>query len=578
MRKKIRKEKVKKRTNNKEKRSIKGFLQRINLSVRLFFLFVSLLVLSVVTVGTISYIEAKNMTIDTIENRLEREAELMGYIAESLKFVYVSEDDYFMQQIDGNVRMQQKKLEEDGIQAEFFYIQQSEAIPFKVSKDALPAISEKTIEKLVEQKNGVIHEKMSGEQYTISFHEIKEIGGIYGILIPVKSYTGPIDQMAYFTLLVMAISIIVMTVVIILLVRTIVKPLNALRNTMKEVRDGNLQHSVEIRTTIPEITSLHKSYRAMIDQMRNMIDELRTSTRELETTGDELKYSSKDALESSHQLISAIDTVRQGAEHTASSSEESALGFRTMSNQIVDIMSNMDTVIESSKNMNLSAGRGEKNIGQMISTIQSFESDFNRLTKTIHEVKDYSIEITSLVELVTEIAKQTKLLALNATIEAARAGEAGKGFAVVAQEVQKLAEQSTKATEEITNAIDRMESITLIASREFDQMLRSINSNLHLANESKISINELMQGIYEVSGNIEVMQKELTGLEGIVPDLQQSVTQVSSVSQETLASAEEMLAFSENQIKLMENTNGVGMRLHNLSKSLSEITQRFHVK
>ncbi|WP_453991888.1 methyl-accepting chemotaxis protein [Bacillus nitroreducens] len=578
MRKKIRKEKVKKRTNNKEKRSIKGFLQRINLSVRLFFLFVSLLVLSVVTVGTISYIEAKNMTIDTIENRLEREAELMGYIAESLKFVYVSEDDYFMQQIDGNVRMQQKKLEEDGIQAEFFYIQQSEAIPFKVSKDALPAISEKTIEKLVEQKNGVIHEKMSGEQYTISFHEIKEIGGIYGILIPVKSYTGPIDQMAYITLLVMAISIIVMTVVIILLVRTIVKPLNALRNTMKEVRDGNLQHSVEIRTTIPEITSLHKSYRAMIDQMRNMIDELRTSTRELETTGDELKYSSKDALESSHQLISAIDTVRQGAEHTASSSEESALGFRTMSNQIVDIMSNMDTVIESSKNMNLSAGRGEKNIGQMISTIQSFESDFNRLTKTIHEVKDYSIEITSLVELVTEIAKQTKLLALNATIEAARAGEAGKGFAVVAQEVQKLAEQSTKATEEITNAIDRMESITLIASREFDQMLRSINSNLHLANESKISINELMQGIYEVSGNIEVMQKELTGLEGIVPDLQQSVTQVSSVSQETLASAEEMLAFSENQIKLMENTNGVGMRLHNLSKSLSEITQRFHVK
>src|SRR5690606_2816335 len=300
MRKKIRKEKVKKRTNNKEKRSIKGFLQRINLSVRLFFLFVSLLVLSVVTVGTISYIEAKNMTIDTIENRLEREAELMGYIAESLKFVYVSEDDYFMQQIDGNVRMQQKKLEEDGIQAEFFYIQQSEAIPFKVSKDALPAISEKTIEKLVEQKNGVIHEKMSGEQYTISFHEIKEIGGIYGILIPVKSYTGPIDQMAYFTLLVMAISIIVMTLVIILLVRTIVKPLNALRNTMKEVRDGNLQHSVEIRTTIPEITSLHKSYRAMIDQMRNMIDELRTSTRELETTGDELKYSSKDALESSH--------------------------------------------------------------------------------------------------------------------------------------------------------------------------------------------------------------------------------------------------------------------------------------
>ncbi|WP_438823865.1 methyl-accepting chemotaxis protein [Bacillus sp. JJ1566] len=563
---------------NGRERFLHRFLQRVNLSARLFILFVSLLVISVVTVGTVSYIQAKNMTIETIEHRLVREAELMGYIAESLKFVYVGQDDYFMQQIDGNVRMQQEKLKGDGIQAEFFYIRKSEVVPFKVSKDAIPGISEKTITELVDRKKGVIHERINGDDYTISFQWNKAIDGIYGILIPTKSYTGPIDQMAYFTLLVIAVSIIVMTVVIILLVRTIVKPLSALRNTMKEVREGNLKHSVDIRTTIPEITSLHKSYNAMIDQMRSMLNELKTSTKELETTGNELNVSSSDALESSHQLISAIDTVRQGAEHTASSSEESVLGFKTMSNRIVDIMANMETVIKSSKNMNLSAGSGEKNIGQLISTIQSFESDFNRLTKTIREVKDYSLEITSLVELVTEIAKQTKLLALNATIEAARAGEAGKGFAVVAQEVQKLAEQSTKATDEITDAITKMESITLLASKEFDQMLIQISSNLQLANESKISINELMRGIYEVSGNIEVMQDELTGLESIVPELQQSVTQFSSVSQETLASAEEMLAFSESQIEQMENTNGVGKRLHNLSKSLSEITQRFNVK
>ncbi|WP_408605286.1 methyl-accepting chemotaxis protein [Bacillus timonensis] len=438
-------------------------------------------------------------------------------------------------------------------------------------------MSDNTITKLVKQKDGVIHEKIKGEDYTVTFQMIEEVGGIYGILIPTKSYTGPIDQMAYFTLLVIAISIIVMTGVIILFVRTIVKPLSDLRKRMKEVREGNLHHSVDIRTTIPEIVSLHNSYNAMIDQMRSMLHNLTTSTKELDSTGDELMVSSKEALESSHQLISAIDTVRQGAEHTATSSEESVHGFKSMTNRIGDIMVNMDTVIESSNNMNLSAGHGEKNMGQLISTIQFFESDFNRLTKTIREVKDYSLEITSLVELVTEIAKQTKLLALNATIEAARAGEAGKGFAVVAQEVQKLAEQSTKATDEITNAIKKMESITLVASDEFDQMLIQINSNLQLASESKISINELMQGIYKVSENIEVMQNELIGLERIVPELQQSVTQFSSVSQETLASAEEMLAFSENQMEQIENTNRVGIKLHNLAKSLSEISKSFTI-
>lgn len=107
-----------------------------------------------------------------------------------------------------------------------------------MSKDAIPDFFEKTITELVDRKKGVLHEKINGDDFTISFLSINEIGGIYGILIPTKSYTGPIDQMAYFTLLVMAVSIIVMTVVIILLVRTIVRPLSALRNTMKEVRKG----------------------------------------------------------------------------------------------------------------------------------------------------------------------------------------------------------------------------------------------------------------------------------------------------------------------------------------------------
>ncbi|WP_449538707.1 methyl-accepting chemotaxis protein [Ferdinandcohnia sp. Marseille-Q9671] len=565
------------RKNSSVQRISKRIFKKLNVSARLFILFVSLLVISVTVVGVASYVNAKETTIKTIEQRLESEAELMGYIAESLKFVYVSDETYFMQQLEGNVRMQQEKLEADGMQADFFYISDQKIEPFKISKDSIPDISEKTLLKLDKQKNGVIHERIKGEDYTLTFHSIEEIGGIYAIIIPTKSFTAPIDQMAYFTLAITVISIIVMSVLIILFVRTIVKPLTALRNTMKEVREGNLQHSVDVHTTIPEIISLHKSYNAMIDQMSSMIKELKTSTKELENTGDELKVSSEDAMESSHQLVSVINQVRQGAEQTASSSEESVMSFKAMSHRIEGIMKNLQTVIGSSENMNTSALRGEKSMGELISTIQSFQRDFNQLTITIREVKDYSIEITSLVQLVTEIAKQTKLLALNATIEAARAGEAGKGFAVVAQEVQKLAEQSTNATEEISQAISKMETITIVASEEFDQMLVQLNANLQMANQSKMSINELMAGIYDVSGNIKVMQEEITGLDSIVPELVQSVTQFSSVSQETLASAEEMLAFSESQIQQMENTNIVGKRLQNLSKSLSKMTQRFHI-
>ena len=117
-------------------------LQKFNLSTRLFLLFVSLLVLSVVVVGVSSYIKAKDMNMETIENRLVRETDLMGYIATNLKFVYVSDDDYFMQQLDSSVRTQKEKLKSDGITSEFFYIVDKKVTPFKVSVKSLPTISE----------------------------------------------------------------------------------------------------------------------------------------------------------------------------------------------------------------------------------------------------------------------------------------------------------------------------------------------------------------------------------------------------------------------------------------------------
>ncbi len=446
-------------------------LQKLNLSTRLFLLFVSLLVLSVVVVGVSSYIKAKDMNMETIENRLMRETDLMGYIAENLKFVYVSDEDYFMQQLDASVRTQQDKLKSDGISSEFFYIVDKKITPFKVSEKSLPSISEPVINQIANTKNGVIHKSINGEDYTITFQEMKEISGTFGLIIPTNSYMNPVNQMAYFTFIVIIISILITTLVTVLFVRTLTKPINQLRNTMRKVREGHLPDSVEIKTSIPEITSLHTSYNAMIVHMRSMIYELKDTIKELENTGGDLKKSSKDALTSSHQLITAINIVKLGAEQTASSSENSVNSFKAMKYKIEMMMKNMETVFQSSESMNHSANRGEKNISELIFTIQVFENDFDQLTQTIKQVKEYSKAITNLVGLVNGIAEQTKLLALNASIEAARAGEAGKGFAVVAHEVRNLAEQSTIATKEISQAIMNMENITLTASQEFNHML-----------------------------------------------------------------------------------------------------------
>lgn len=567
---------------NSKKESKKNYLNtfhtvlsKISLRNRLLFLFITLLIIATNAVGITSYIKAKETVIHTIENRLQREAEIMSYIATNLNFLYVSDMDYFMQQLEVNVRSQQGQLNEDGIEAYFYYINNNEITPFQINQDIDILLYPSLLETIQKNETRVFHTSMEGEDYTISTHELKEIDAMYLIVVPSKSYIDPINEIAKFTIMVIIVSLIISVIIILLFVQSITNPLNVLQNTMREVREGNFSSAISIKTTLPEIISLNKSYNAMVGQMRQMLNEITDTTVELENTGSELKRSSEGALEYSRQLIEAISVVKEGADQTAANSESSVNSFKDIKQKVEEMMGNINLVYKSSIGMNTSAQCGEKNITQLIKTIHSFEKDFDHMTKTIQQVKNHSSSIANLVGLINGIAEQTKLLALNATIEAARAGESGRGFAVVANEVRKLAEQSTIATEEITQSIGTMEQVSIVATNEFDHVLTKIKANLSAANESKASFDNLMEEINSVSTKILGTQEQLEELQLILPSIESTTISFASVSQETLASAEEMFATSDEQIQQMEKTNEIGSKLTQTSNSLLNLTKQF---
>ena len=553
-------------------------LTKTNLHARLSILFLSLIFLSVTAVGVTSYIQAKQMTITTIEDRLVREAQLIGYIAENLHFLYVSDEDYFMQQLNSNIRTQQSQLETDGMESDFFYIADNSVTPFPVSADSLPNIPDSLVQTITESQDGQLQRVIDGETYTITFQQMDEINGTYVLLVPTQSFMAPVNSMGFVSILITATSIILSTILIILFVRTLTKPLSVLRDTMREVRNGNLQNSAAMKTTIPEFVSLHRSYDSMINQMTTMFNELKKTAVELSRTGKTLEHSSDDALQYSHDLTESINVVKLGAEQTANSSESSVASFITMKNKTEDIITNMAIVFSNSKRMGNTAITGEKHISRLINTTQAFENDFEHLTKTIQQVNEYSISISNSVGLIQGIAEQTKLLALNATIEAARAGESGKGFSVVANEVGKLAEQSSATAAKITQSISNMGNITSNATEEFEQMLNKIGLNITTASDAKLSLDNLMKEIAKVGTKLQDMNAELESLKNEIPALEYAADEFASVSQETLASAEEMRVKSEQQYEQMQRTHEVGLTISGLSKSLERVTTQFEIE
>jgi methyl-accepting chemotaxis protein len=170
--------------------------------------------------------------------------------------------------------------------------------------------------------------------------------------------------------------------------------------------------------------------------------------------------------------------------------------------------------------------------------------DAEATTGTMRKLAQSADSIGRVVTLIRDIAEQTNLLALNATIEAARAGDAGKGFAVVAGEVKSLANQTAKATDDISQQVDDIQAVAQDAVQSIDGIGRTIDRINEIAGSIASAMEQQQAATSEISSNV---QEAATGTQEVarnIADVTEGTKQTGSAAQQVDQSARTLNAHS----------------------------------
>ena len=327
--------------------------------------------------------------------------------------------------------------------------------------------------------------------------------------------------------------VLVASVLAVLLGRRIAGGVKRVSDAIHEIAqgDGDLTQRLEINST-DETGELAQRFNVFAEKIHDTIVEVAIATREVASASTQIAASTEEMAtgmhqqtEQSKQITSAVEEMSASVEDVARKSVEAA---------------------QNAEEAGAQASEGGKVVNQSVDGMKDIANVVNESAQAINELGKRGEQIGQIIEVINDIADQTNLLALNAAIEAARAGEHGRGFAVVADEVRKLADRTTKATEEIVDSISAIQ------------------------NETDLAVKRMSAGTERVDAGVSLAEKAGQSLSAIVENSANMTNMIRSIA----AASEQQSAASEQINRNIQSMNAVAREAaEGASQSATAVTQ-----
>jgi methyl-accepting chemotaxis protein len=298
-----------------------------------------------------------------------------------------------------------------------------------------------------------------------------------------------------------------------------------------------------------EIATAARSFNQLVAMLRTMLQELNQDVHHLDDTAAE--------------LASAIGQSSRSSSATSQSASAMAAAVEQMSVGLDQMRDNTHTAQDIVGASTQHSEDGGRVIGAAVADMHKISTAVQQVADVISTLGEQTTRISTIVNVIREVADQTNLLALNAAIEAARAGEQGRGFAVVADEVRKLAERTAAATGEIATMIAAIQGSAQTAVGRMSEAVKEANVGAQLAGDAGNSINAIRDGATRVAAAFQ--------------DIANAIAEQSSAGQLIAQQVEQVARASDENSDAVSHTADAAHTLETLSHEMRRRIDQFKV-